>query len=170
MQANVKQQIDRLKTRGAMYVDARLYPFEKTNQLFMVNGNLKDASASSSSGIGVRVLYNGAWGFSASSDMSDLDGLFDRAFDNARVASERVTFPIRLAEKDPVQATFTSPSQIDPFEVPLNEKVAFLKEMDEKLDQKGVFLRIGAMTFVRKQILFADSEGSEIEKNITEVF
>jgi TldD protein len=170
MQANVKQQIDRLKSRGAMYADARVYPYEQTNQLFMVNGNLKDASASRSSGIGVRVLYNGAWGFSASSDMNDLDGLFDRAFDNARVASERVTFPIRLAEKDPVKDAFTSPSQIDPFEVPLNEKVAFLKAMDEKLDQKGVFLRAGGLNFVRKQILFADSEGSEIEKNIIEVF
>jgi TldD protein len=170
MQANVKQQIDRLKAKGAMYADARVYPYEQTNQLFMVNGNLKDASASRSSGIGVRVLYNGAWGFSASSDMSGLEGLFERAFDNARVASERVTFPIRLAEKDPVQDSFTSPNQIDPFEVPLNEKVAFLKEMDDKLNQKGVFLRVGGLNFVRKQILFADSEGSEIEKNIIEVF
>ncbi len=170
MQANVKQQIDRLKSRGAMYVDARFYPYEQTNQLFMLNGNLKDASASRSSGLGVRVLYNGAWGFSASSDMSDLAGLFDQAFDNARVASERVTFPIRLAEKEAIQASFTSPSQVNPFDIPLGEKVAFLKEMDEKLDQKGVFLRMGSLQFVRKQILFADSEGSEIDKNITEVF
>ncbi len=170
MQSDVKQQIDRLKTKGAMYVDARVYPYEQTNQLFMLNGNLKDASASRSSGIGVRVLYNGAWGFSASSDMSDLAGLFDRAFDNARVASERVTFPIRLAEKEAIQASFTSPSQVNPFDIPLAEKVAFMKEMDEKLNQKGVFLRMGSLQFVRKQILFADSEGSEIDKNITEVF
>src|SRR5512143_2105870 len=160
MQANVKQQIDRLKARGAMYVDARFYPHEESNQLLMLNGNLKDASASRSSGIGVRVLYNGAWGFSASSDMSHLEGLFDRAFDNARVASQRVTFPIRLAEKEAVQADFTSPNAIDPFEVPLADKVAFLKEMDEKLNQKGVFMRMGRMQFVRKQIHFADSEGS----------
>jgi len=170
MQSDVKQQIDRIKSKGAMYVDTRLYPYEQTNQLIMLNGNLKDASASRSSGMGVRVLYKGAWGFSASSDMSNLDGLFDRAFDNARIASERVTFPIRLAEKEAVQASFTSPSQVDPFEIPLADKVAFLKEMDEKLNQKGVFLRVGALNFVRKQILFADSEGSEIEKNITEVF
>ena len=170
MQPGIKNQIDRLKTRGAMYVDARYYPYEQSNQLFMLNGNLKDASASRSSGMGVRVLYKGAWGFSASSDLGDLNGLFARAFDNARVASERVTFPIRLAEKEAIQASFTSPCEMDPFEIPLAQKVAFLKEMDEKLNQKGVFLRTGSMKFVRKQILFADSEGSEIEKNITEVF
>ncbi len=170
MLQNIKQQIDRVKAKGATYVDARYYPYEESNQLFMLNGNLKDASSSRESGIGVRVLYKGAWGFSASSDLSDMDALFDKAFDNARVAAERVTFPVRLAEKDAVQASFTSPCKEDPFEVPLADKVSFLKEMDEKLNQPGIFLRIGGLNFVRKQILFADSEGSEIEKNITEVF
>ncbi len=170
MQSSIKQQIDRLKTKGAMYVDARYFPYEQSNQLYMLNGNLKDASAARSSGIGVRVLFNGAWGFSASSDMKDLNGLFERAFDNARVAAERVTFPIRLAEKDVVQASFTSPCDQDPFEIPLAEKVAFLKEMDAKMNQKGVFMRAGSMNFIRKQVLYADSEGSEIEKNIIEVF
>lgn len=170
MLQNIKQQIDRIKARGATYVDARYYPYEETNQLFMLNGNLKDASSSRESGIGVRVLYKGAWGFSASSDLGNMDALFDKAFDNARVASERVTFPVRLAEKDAVQATFTSPCKEDPFEVPLADKVAFLQEMDAKLNQKGVSLRIGGLNFVRKKIVFVDSEGSEIEKNVTEVF
>jgi TldD protein len=170
MQSSIKQQIDRLKAKGAIYVDARYYPYEQSNQLYMLNGNLKDASAARSSGIGVRVLYNGAWGFSASSDMTDLNGLFERAFDNARVAAERVTFPIRLAEKDVIQASFNSPCDQDPFEIPLAEKVAFLKDMDARMNQKSVFMRAGSMNFIRKQVLYADSEGSEIEKNIIEVF
>jgi TldD protein len=170
MHNEIKQQIERLRSRGATYVDARWYPFEETNQLMMWNGNLKNASSSRESGIGIRVLYQGAWGFSASSDLGDLAGLFDRAFDNARVAAERVTFPVRLAEKDAIQGNFESPSRIDPFEIPLADKVAFLKEMDGKLDQKGVFQRVSSLTFMRKQIVFLDSEGSQIEKRITEVF
>lgn len=170
MLQKIKQQIERIKARSATYVDARWYPFEETNTLLMWNGNLKDASAARESGIGVRVLYQGAWGFSASSDLSDLDALFDKAFDNARVAAQRVSFPIRLAEKDAIQAKFESPCRISPFDVPLPEKVAFLKEMDEKLNQPGVFQRTSALNFVRKQIVFVDSEGSEIEKLITEVF
>ncbi len=170
MLQNLKQQIEQLKSKGATYVDARWYPVEETNNLLMWNGNLKNTSASRESGLGVRVLYKGAWGFSASSDMSDLDGIFDKAFDNARIAAERVTFPIRLAEKDALQASFTSPSRIDPFSVPLNDKVALLQALDEKLNQPGVVQRAAEMTFVRKQIVFIDSEGSEIEKNIIEVF
>jgi TldD protein len=99
-----------------------------------------------------------------------LGALFDKAFDNARVASERVTFPIRLAEKDAIRAQFESPCQINPFEVPLSEKVAFLKAMDDRLNQAGVEQRISDLNFMRKKITFADSEGSEIEKLITEVF
>jgi TldD protein len=170
MKEKIKQQIDRIKAKGATYLDARYYPYEETNQLFMQNGNLKNASSSGESGVGVRVLYKGAWGFSASSDLSDLTGLFDKAFTNAQAAAERVTFPIRLAEKDVIQAQFTSPCVVNPFEVPLVDKVAFLKAMDDKMNQDGIFLRNSTMTFVRKQIIFVDSEGSEIEKLITEVF
>jgi TldD protein len=166
----IKQQIDRIKARGATYLDARYYPFEESNDLFMLNGNLKNASSSRESGVGMRVLYKGAWGFSASSDLSDLPGLFDKAFENAKAAAERVTFPVRLAEKDAIRAQFTSPCEVNPFEVPLADKVSFLKTMDEKMNQEGIFLRNANLTFMRKQIVFVDSEGSEIEKLITEVF
>ncbi|HXE95844.1 MAG TPA: TldD/PmbA family protein [Dongiaceae bacterium] len=170
MRKKIQEQIERLKAAGATYVDARWYPVEETNQLVMWNGNLKHASSSRESGVGIRVLYKGAWGFSASSDVGNLNPLFEKALDNARVAAERVTFPIRLAGKESIQASFSSPNLIDPFSVPLAEKIAFLKELDEKLNQPGVDQRICELIFVRKQIVYLDSEGSEIEKNIIEVF
>ena len=166
----VKAQLDRIKQAGATYVDCRWYPFEESNALTMWNGNLKQAAASRESGVGIRVLYKGAWGFAASSDVSNLSAAFDKALDNARVAAERVTFPVRLAEKDAIEATFTSPNEIDPFEVPLSDKIEFLKAMDAALDQPGVSQRIGRLDFTRKQITFVDSEGSQIEKHIIEVF
>jgi len=170
MLQTIQHEIDRLKGMGATYVDARWYPFEEQNYLLMWNGNLKTAASSKESGIGIRVLHKGAWGFSASSDLSNPSALFDKAFDNAKVASERVTFPVRLAEKDAIQAQFTSPCELDPFDVPLSDKVALLKALDVKLEQEGVFQRISDMQFMRKKIVFNDSEGSQIEKMITEVF
>jgi TldD protein len=163
-------QLDRVRAAGASYVDARWYPVEETNQLTMWNGNLKHAASSRESGVGVRVLFDGAWGFSASSELGNLPGLFEKALDNARAAAQRVSFPVRLAEKQPVQASFQSPHQIDPFEVPLAEKIAFLKDLDGQLNQAGVTQRVCDLTFMRKQIVYLDSEGSEIEKSIVEVF
>jgi len=170
MLETIKQQVEKLKGMGATYVDTRWYPFEESNSLVMWNGNLKDASYARESGVGIRVLYKGAWGFSASSDTGDLVGLYNKAFDNARIAAERVTLPIRLAEKDAIQGHFTSPNRINPMEIPLGEKIAFLQQMDAKLNQPGILQRAAFLNFVRKQIIFVDSEGSEIEKEITEVF
>ncbi len=170
MLPQLHQHLERLKALGATYVDARWYPTETTHQFSMLNGNLKEAALADESGVGVRVLYQGAWGFAASSELRDLGRLFDQALDNARVAAERVTFPVRLAEKDALQAQFTSPCQVDPFAVPLADKVAFLAKLDGQLNQSGVLQREIQLTFNRKQVIFVDSEGSEIEKRITEVF
>ena len=153
MQKQLKEQIERLKKAGATYVDARWYPVEEANYLMMWNGNLKTAASSRESGVGIRALYNGAWGFSASSDVSNIGALFNKAFDNARIAAERVTFPIRLAEKESIQASFNSPNRIDPFTVSLADKISFLKEMDEKLNQLRVAQRVCELIFMRKQIV-----------------
>jgi TldD protein len=166
----IKRQIERIKAKGAAYVDTRWYPYEETNYLLMWNGNLKDTTFARESGVGIRVLYKGAWGFSASSDLSNLPALYEKALDNAKAAAERITFPIRLAEKDAIQAQFTSPCKIDPFDVPLTDKVNFLKSMDARLNKKGVTQRVCDLTFIRKNIIFLDSEGSQIDKKITEVF
>ncbi|HSM25671.1 MAG TPA: DNA gyrase modulator, partial [Anaerolineaceae bacterium] len=153
MHKQLKAQIDRLKAAGATYVDARWYPVEEANYLMMWNGNLKETASSKESGLGVRVLYKNAWGFSASSDLNDLSNIFEKALVNAKVAAERVTFPVRLAEKDAVMATFKSPNRIDPFSVTLEEKIDFLKTMDEKLNQPGVVQRVSEMMFMKKQIV-----------------
>lgn len=170
MLQKIQKEIDRLKSQGATYADARWYPYEDAEAMVMINGNLKANVAARESGIGVRVLYKGAWGFSASSDLTNLGAIFDRALDNAKTAAERVTFPIRLAEKDAVQGAFTSPCREDPFAVPLSDKVAILSQMDQKLNQEGVLQRYSMLTFTKKQVHYVDSEGSQIEKNITEVF
>ncbi|HSR35198.1 MAG TPA: DNA gyrase modulator, partial [Anaerolineae bacterium] len=109
MLGQIKTELNRLKGLGATYVDARWYPFEESSHLLMWNGNLKENTLARESGIGIRVLYNGAWGFSASSDMSNLPALFDKALDNAQAASERVTFPVHLADKETIHAQFASP-------------------------------------------------------------
>ena len=96
MLSEIQKQIERIKAKGATYVDSRWYPFEDTNVLVMLNGNLKATAMGGESGIGIRVLYKGAWGFSASSDVGTLPALFDKAFDNARIAAERVTFPVLI--------------------------------------------------------------------------
>ena len=170
MEVDWKQLIKRLVDRGAEYADVRYVPKEENDTLIMWNGNLMTFDRSEERGYGVRVLVNGAWGFAASSCNEDAKAVFDRAFDNAAAAAKRSRRPIRLADKDIVRARFESPCGVDPFEVPLLERVEAMKEIDSTLQHKDVLQRVVAFRTTRKTIQYTDSEGAEIEKYIIEIF
>ncbi len=165
-----KHLIKRLADRGAEYVDVRYVPKEENDTLVMWNGNLIAFDRAEERGYGVRVLVDGAWGFAASSCEEEAEAVFDRAFDNAAAASKRSRRPIRLADKDIVKARFESPCGIDPFEVPLLERVAIMKDIDSVLQHKNVPQRVVSIKTTRKTIRYFDSEGAEIEKYIIEIF
>lgn len=170
MKQLIKTEIRKTMDKGAEYVDCRYYPYELSADIVSWNGNLLANDSSFQSGFGVRVLYNGSWGFAADSDPLNLSNTFERAYLNAVASSERSSFKVKLAPKKVVNATFTSPCKIDPFEVDIKEKLDFIKKMDKVLAQKNVEQRIISMNFMKKQIIYMDSEGAEIEKNIIEAF
>src|SRR5437879_13511638 len=55
--------------RGASYGDVRIVD-ERTRALMTKNGKVAHASDSESLGIGIRVIANGAWGFSSTDNLS----------------------------------------------------------------------------------------------------
>ena len=170
MTVDWNKQIRRLTDCGASYADVRYYPKEEEDVLFMWNGNLLAFDRSQTSGFGVRVLADGAWGFAASSTMTDVQSTFDRALENAKAAASRITRPIRLADKEAVRGRFDSLCQTDPFDIPLEEKIALMKELDGYINQPGVEQRRVLVQTVRKTILYYDSEGAAIEKRIVDIF
>ncbi len=170
MKDKIKAEIQRIKNKGAEYVDARYFPKAETETLLFLQGNLKSNDRKTSVGIGIRVLVGGAWGFAAASSTDNLQEVFDNAYENAKVASQRVTFPVQLADRTPISASYESPCKIDPLEVPLSEKIEFLRRIDEQLDQKAVAQRFSYLNFDRKNIIFLDSDGADIEKTIHDIF
>lgn len=170
MTVDWKKEIRRLVDKGASYADVRYYPKEEEDALFMWNGNFLAFDRSETSGYGVRVLADGAWGFAASSHMDDVSRTFDRALENAKAASQRIQRPVRLADKESLKGRFESPCQIDPFQVPLEDQVALMKDLDGYLKQPGVEQRRIRMSTVKKTIQYYDSEGAEIEKKIIDIF
>ncbi|HNZ63081.1 MAG TPA: TldD/PmbA family protein [Bacillota bacterium] len=170
MTVDWKSQIKRLVDRGAEYADVRYYPKQEEDFMFMWNGNFLAFNRSEESGFGVRVLVDGAWGFAASSDMTSPGETFDRAFANAAAAAARIKRPVRLADKEVLSGRFESPCGEDPFEVPLADKVAMLRDIDSFIRQPGVIQRRVKLSTVRKTIEYYDSEGAEIEKHIVDIF
>ncbi len=118
----------------------------------------------------MRVLADGAWGFAASSNLSDITGTFQKALSNARAAAGRMTRPIRLADKEVLSGRFVSPCAQDTLMVPHDEQAAFLRKMDTALNQQGVTQRVAYIMAQSRTMEYYDSEGAEIHKEIRELF
>jgi TldD protein len=162
--------LDSARAAGAGYADVRILRQEEEG-LSVRNGLVEQAASSLSHGIGVRALVNGAWGFAASSVMSEGEA--------ARVAEEAVAIAkasatvkkrdVVLAPLDPVVAEWESPCAIDPWSVPRARKVDLLREACSRARSGGSDVRYAAayMRARRDDKSYASSEGARIRQRTT---
>ncbi len=153
---------------GASYVDARV--MERTTESIDVkNGRVEGVSSSASAGLNVRVIVDGAWGFASSARMDEAEAerIAQQAVQIARASALVAGEPVRLAPLTPQRGSYRTPMQIDPFSVPLDQKVQLLLDADAAMrGVKGVALTNANMEYAREHKLFVSSEGSEIEQEL----
>ncbi len=167
----IKNSIESLISKKAEYVDARLVTEDNSESVVLYDGNLEDNDTTFENGIGVRTLYKGAWGFAATSDLSKISECFELSLKNAKTASELVNVAITMGKKQKgFTASYESPAKKDPFKVSLKDKIGLLKEIDAHLKEKWVFKRYISATFQKKNQIFFNSEGTEIERKLTDIF
>ncbi len=153
---------------GASYVDVRV--MERTTEgIDVKNGRVEGVSSGSSSGFNVRVIVNGAWGFASSArmDESEAERVARLAVQIARASALVAGDPVRLSQLAPQHGFYRTPMVIDPFTVPLNQKVQLLLDADTAMRSvRGVALTGGRMEYSREHKLFLSSEGSEVEQEL----
>ncbi len=153
---------------GASYVDVRV--MERTTEgIDVKNGRVEGVSSGSSSGFNVRVIVNGAWGFASSArmDESEAEWVARLAVQIARASALVAGEPVRLSQLAPQHGFYRTPMVIDPFTVPLNQKVHLLLDADAAMRSvRGVALTGGRMEHSREHKLFVSSEGSEVEQEL----
>ncbi|HXY71387.1 MAG TPA: TldD/PmbA family protein, partial [Actinomycetota bacterium] len=163
-----RQAVDAALKAGADYADARMVT-EEGESLSVRNQEMEGIDRSLSQGLGIRVLVGGYWGFAASARMDDAEiaRTASLAVEIARAASRLPTDPVRLAEAEPVTASWATPLQEDPFLVELDEKVALLMEASRRAQGvAGVAFAEAVMDLYRRRTHFASSEGAAIEQTI----
>ncbi len=116
----------------------------------------------------MRVLAAGAWGFAASRDVNadEVVRVARQAVAQARANAAAMKRPIELAptERWP-DAKWSSPMQIDPFNVPIEEKVDLLLRANaEALKVQGARFVTSSMFFLKQEKSFASTDGSWIEQ------
>ncbi|MGI8872574.1 MAG: TldD/PmbA family protein [Candidatus Limnocylindria bacterium] len=170
MQELIDAALDAARRAGATYADAR-YVERQTEGLTVKNGALEAAESDTSAGIGVRLLLDGAWGFSSTSrlERTDVERVTREAAAIARASSVARRAPVVLDAARPVVATYRTPVEEDPFSVPLDDKLRILFEADAAMARaRGVTVREGTLHAGRERKIFASTEGARIEQEIIE--
>ncbi len=113
---------------GVQYADVRARR-EEAEQVDVRDERVQGVGRSTSTGVGVRACVAGAWGFAATAERTPdaVRAAARRAVEVARASGTvRGEGPSALDDTPPASATWTTPHERDPFEVPLEEKTALL--------------------------------------------
>jgi TldD protein len=158
--------LDTAAQRGATYADVRVVQ-DRSRALATKNGKIGNASDSESLGFSVRVIVNGAWGFAASADMSrgSVEATAMRAADIAKASATVKQSDVRLVPEKAVTADWTTPFEIDPFTISVEQNLTLLEKIDAELRSvSGVTLAETNLNFRREEQWFFSSEGADIHQ------
>ncbi len=154
---------------GAGWADARIQRQRRQN-LGTREQQVTNVSDTDTIGCGVRVLVDGTWGFSATRSLTKegVGRAAQRAVSLAkanRVARDRL---VRLAPTDVhPNATWKSNYTIDPWAVPVEEKVALLLRANAAaMKVKNIRFVNSNLAFVKEERSYANSEGSMISQDV----
>ncbi len=167
--AIIQRGLEVAKKHRATYADVRIERL-RAQGLFTRDEHLQNATDHESYGLGVRVIVDGTWGF-ACTPLVTLQGAAQAATEAVAVAvanRQARAAPIELAPAPRASGRWQSPVTIDPFTVPLDQKVdALLDAAKAALAVKGAQLHVrGSLEIGRHEKTFGSSEGSFIEQVI----
>jgi len=162
MKLIAKTAVDAARSEGCGYADARVINL-RLEEIQLRNGAVATLDQDETLGLGVRVLKNGAWGF-ACTDRLDPDSIRKTARQAARVAEASAlckTNDVKLASEHPHEDFWATPCTIDPFKVPLSEKLSVLRQIDAILRERPeIKVASSSMQFRREEQVYADTSGA----------
>ena len=162
-----KHAVDAAIRAGASYADCRVARRRKES-VHVRNGVVDALDSSEELAAGVRVIANGAWGFAATANL-ERPSIERTAQLAVRIAKASATVPgdqpVSLPPRDPVRDSWESQFEVNPFEVPLEDKISLLLDANRILRQnKEISLAVGGLAFFDDEQDFASSEGDEIHQ------
>jgi len=157
---------------GASYCDVRVGRYL---QQFVVTreDKVQNVVNTESTGVGIRVIANGAWGFAATEDMST-EGVARAARQAAAIAkanSRLQTTPVQLAPVKGVgEASWRTPIQKNSMEVPIKDKVDLLLGVNAAAMKAGADYVNSTLFLVNEQKYFASTDGSYIDQDVHRIW
>ena len=160
--------MDAAKKAGASYCDVRIGRY--LNQYITTRDlNVEGVTNTESSGVGVRVICNGAYGFAATNAMTP-DAVANAARQAVAIAkanAKQQTEPVQLAPVKGVgEVAWATPFRKDWRAVPVKEKAEMLIAANKAGLDAGASFMTANLFQVNQQKYFASTDGSYIDQDI----
>ncbi|SFK91132.1 TldD protein [Lysobacter sp. cf310] len=157
---------------GASYCDVRIGRYLRQ---FVITreDKVQNVVNTESTGIGVRVLVNGAWGFAATNRLTN-EGVVKAAQQAAAIAranAKSQTAPVQLAKAPGVgEVSWKTPIKKNSMEVPLKDKVDLLLGVNAAAVKAGADFVNSMLFLVNEQKYFASTDGSYIDQDVHRIW
>ena len=161
------------RSAGASYADARIGR-QRQNFVFTREQQIQNVVDTDTIGCGVRVLVDGTWGFAATRRLTR-DGVAGAAREATAIARANRVARDQAVEWLPApvhaDASWSSPFQVDPFTISVEEKASYLLRANaEAMRVANVRFANSALFFVRDERNYANTDGSVIHQLVIRSF
>ncbi len=162
--------LDMAKLKKAAYADIRVV-HRRVEEVAVKNGKVDSLNRNEDHGFGVRVLYQGAWGFAAGSktNKAEMEKTMVLAWKIAKASSRVKDRDVRFTPISALVDNYRTAASIDPFSTSPDRKIHLLLEADEILRRNPkVKVSEAFMGAYETEKTFASTEDSFIEQKIVE--
>src|SRR6476661_9354462 len=163
--------LDTAASLGARYADVRIVRRHEES-IAIKTGRVEGVASNETEGFGIRVLVDGAWGFASRHVLTgtEADRVAGEAVRIARASATALREPALLDDRPPAYGRYETPVDEDPFDVPLETKIADLLAADQAASAvKGIAFTESMYAAQREWKTFAATDGSFTEQTITHV-
>ena len=157
---------------GATYCDVRIGRYMRQFVITREN-RVENVVNTESTGVGVRVIANGTWGFAATSDLSNaaVAKAAQQAVAIAKANSTYQTKPVQLAPVKGVGVvSWATPIKKNAMEVPIKEKADLLLSVNAAAMASGADFVNSLLFLVNEQKYFASTDGSYIDQDVHRIW
>ena len=170
MKQMIENVLDMARGKGADYADIRIVR-RQMEEIEVKNGNVEGLTHDEEFGFGIRVLFQGAWGFACSSNVTprEMSSVLGKALRIAKASSMVKEKEWVFSDTPPAVDRYRNVISLDPFGISAERKLDLLMKADEIMRRnKKVKISEAFMGSYKTEKTFASTEGSYIEQEIVE--
>lgn len=161
----IAKALKKAEQKGASFAEVRIFGYDYEDITFR-NGQIENCGTYANLGYGVRVIYNGAWGFASSAVIKEhtIESVVSEAIKEAKATSRTTKNPVELSEEPVIKDKYETPYEKDPRNVPLEDKLEILKKADSIMAEfsDAIKIRTNSMNFYDVYLDYGNSEGTRI--------